>query len=125
MAETVADSDLVAAILHQARSGLAALVGRDGASVIDLATLSAAEIAALDAALGRGEVSARVAACGEVRLHETQFAGLWRVDHLGPGGTAVTARFIEITLAPTLLCTPREDAAAGLAALERRLGVGP
>ncbi len=122
MAERVSDSRLVAAILHQARHGLAALVEQGRESVIDLGALAAAEIGALDAALGRGEVAARVSACGEVSLHETQFAGLWRIDHLG--GDSATARFIEIALSPALLRTPPEDAVAGLAALDRRLGEG-
>ena len=124
MAETVPESHVVAAILHQARRGLARLVEGGSETVIDLGALAPGDVATLDAALGTGEVSARVAACGEVRLHETQFAGLWRVDHLGPDGHTATARFIETTALPALLRTPPEDSAAGLAALDRRLGAG-
>lgn len=110
------------ALFSDIRQALADLVEQGTEAVFDLgsAALCDHEYSGLDAILGTGEVTARVEASGPVEVRETAFAGVWRIDHLGPSGIP-QARFVEITLFPSLLRTPAEDAARALCALDLRL----
>jgi hydrogenase-1 operon protein HyaF len=78
------------------------------------------ELEGLLAALGRGEVEARVLALGETIIHETRFPGVWVVDHRGPGGGRVAMQ-IEITDCPGLLRTPPEELDGALAGLDAEM----
>lgn len=79
--------------------------------------------AALEAALGRGAVSARVDAARATDVRETQFPGVWWVTHHDERGEIV-AEFIEVCVVPEILATPPEDIARGLAELRARTATG-
>lgn len=89
-------------------------LAKDGTvAAIDLRSLplSSEDRARLDAALGRGEVSATVQAAGDSEIHETGFSGVWWVRHFGAGRALLTER-IEIAPLPELLAAAPEDIAA-------------
>ncbi|MEO5337427.1 MAG: hydrogenase expression/formation protein [Magnetospirillum sp. WYHS-4] len=112
-------------VLHQIRHALAVLLDGGGETTIDLKSLpfGPADLTALQAALGEGEVEASVRAFGESRLRETGVPGVWTVEHLGPAGE-VRARFVEVTFMPALLRADPADVQDGLRRLADRLADG-
>ena len=82
--------------------------------VIDLRSipLGPGEEDRIEAALGRGEILARLDALGPSEIRESRFPGVWLVTHRN-GHDEIVARSIEITFSPTLLDAPHEDVRAG------------
>jgi hydrogenase-1 operon protein HyaF len=101
------------------------LARNGGDARIDLRTppLDPADREALDDALGRGAVSARIDAEVTTYVRETHFPGVWWVTHHDPRGARV-ADFIEICAVPEILATPPEDIARGLAELRANTSAG-
>ena len=119
------DGAFVDALLWETHARLAHLAETGEAASIDLGGLpmSGRDREALDAMLGRGEISATVEVAGRSEVWETGFSGVWRVRHFGDG--TIAADLIEITCCPAILAADRRDAghaAQRLAeALERKL----
>lgn len=82
-----------------------------------------ADYAALRAALGEGEVSARVSALGVTEIAETALAGVWWITERGADGD-VTGEHVEIAATPLILAAHPDDIAAGAQALAARLARG-
>lgn len=82
-----------------------------------------ADYAAVRAALGEGEVSARVSVLGLTEIAETALSGVWWITERDAAGT-VTAEHVEIAPAPLILAAHRDDIAAAAARLAARLGDG-
>ena len=101
------------------------LARNGGDARIDLRSppLDPADRTALEDALGRGAVSARIDAEVTTYVRETHFPGVWWLSHHGPSGTPV-AEFIEICAVPEILATPPEDIARGLAELRANMSAG-
>lgn len=95
------------------------LACRGETAVIDLRSLpiGGADRERLEAALGRGEVTATVDAAGRSDVHETAYPGVWWVRHFGATGQPLTER-IEIASVPEALAAHPDD----IAAAARRLG---
>ncbi len=119
---TAATSLNVAPILHEIRHALRQLSRTGKPTTIDLSAMpfGASDEQELLAALGRGETAAVVDALGETRIDETSYAGVWLVDHRGPGGERL-ALHIEVAEVPLLLKTPKEDLQDALERLEHAL----
>jgi hydrogenase-1 operon protein HyaF len=112
----------VAAILSQLVSLLEALARGDGSALIDLRSLpmSAQDRIELQQVLGRGEVTATVAADGLSQIRETSFSGLWWVEHFDRH-QALIAELIEVTLVPQLLASAADEIATSAQELRARL----
>ena len=87
-----------------------AATGQTAALISPACRSTRADREALDAFLGRGEVSATLDVAGRSEIWETAYSGVWRVRHWG--GDAVASELIEITAIPEILKTDRTDAAA-------------
>ena len=109
-------------LLYEIRHALARWIETGAEHVIDLRCLplSPAEESRLLHRLGRGEVSARLAALGESEIHETAVSGVWLVNHFNQAGDPV-GRFIEICACPGILVTQGDDARDALTALDAML----
>jgi hydrogenase-1 operon protein HyaF len=114
-----------AAVLHEIRHALSALLDRGEETVVDLRSLpfGPAALAALEDALGPGEVEATVDAFGASRVRETGTPGVWMVEHLDDEGE-VRARFVEVAFLPAILRADPEDVRDGLRRLADRLADG-
>ena len=77
----------------------------------DLGGIGAAEGRFLDDLLGRGEVSAVVLGEPELRIQESVFPGLWRIQGIGADGQVVSDR-LEVADAPDVLVTRAREASA-------------
>jgi hydrogenase-1 operon protein HyaF len=115
----------VRALLGEIAQLVDALARNGGDARVDLRTppLEGPDRAALEAALGRGAVSARVDAARATDVRETHFPGVWWVTHHDERDEIV-AEFIEICVVPEILATPPEDIARGLAELRARTAAG-
>lgn len=82
-----------------------------------------ADYAALRAALGEGEVSARVSALGVTEIAETALAGVWWITERAADGD-VTGEHVEIAPFPLILAAHPDDIAAGAQALAAKLATG-
>lgn len=105
----------VMALLHEAAVLLAAFAQGGPPGLIDLGRLPLGESdrQLLEDSLGGGEVDALVqGASGPTRVRETRYAGLWWVVYQDGAGQRV-AEHLEITSAPDILLSPREDAITG------------
>ncbi len=93
-------------------------------TVIDLGNIPLApeEMDEIEAALGRGEVEARLTAQGESEIRETSYPGVWRVTHMNEAG-APMARYVEITDLPAILAADPGDMRAGRIRLDRQLDI--
>lgn len=112
-------------VLREIEALLAALVetGRGGGIDLRSLPLSPAEVEALAAALGSGEVRATIRALGETHVAETAIHGVWRVTHRDDNGNAV-ADLIEVCDAPDILKTQVADARRARALLRTKLESG-
>jgi hydrogenase-1 operon protein HyaF len=112
-------------LLHEIRHALAQLLGEDREVVIDLRgiPLAPGEEAAIEQALGDGEVQAALTALGPSEFRETSYPGVWLVTHFNRDGQIV-GKFVEVARVPSLLKSQTEDIAAGLQRLEERLTGG-
>ena len=91
-------------------------------TTIDLAGLpfGPGELEHLEAALGEGELTAKLDALGTSRIRETAFPGVWWLEHRN-AADEVVGRYIEITRTPDILSSQDADIAAGRARLEDQL----
>lgn len=127
--DTAADEGLsrgnVLPLLHEIRHALERLL-RDGETTrIDLRAIpmGPGDEAALEDALGVGEVDAKLQALGPSTVRETAHSGVWFVTHFDEGGQ-IAARFVDIAYVPDILHSQPEDVALGLRTLTERLGEG-
>jgi hydrogenase-1 operon protein HyaF len=109
-------------LLHEIRHALAQLLEEGRETVIDLRSIPLApgEEAAIEQALGEGEVQATLSALGPSEFRESSYPGVWRVTHYNHEGQIV-GKFVEVAVVPSLLKSQAEDIAAGLRLLEDRL----
>jgi len=109
-------------VLHEIRHALDKLAASGEPTVIDLSAIpfGPGDLKQLFATLGKGEVEASVNAFGETRVSETQYPGVWLVEHFSPQGNDL-ATHIEVTRLPSMLVTPEQDIADASAALTLRL----
>jgi hydrogenase-1 operon protein HyaF len=112
-------------LLHEIRHALAQLLEQGKETVIDLRSIPLApgEEAAIEQALGEGEVNAALSALGPSDFRETSYPGVWVVTHYNRDDQIV-GKFVEISTVPALLRSQAEDIAAGLRRLETRLAEG-
>ncbi|MGB7930879.1 MAG: hydrogenase expression/formation C-terminal domain-containing protein [Gammaproteobacteria bacterium] len=112
-------------LLHEIRHALAQLLEEGKETVIDLRSIPLApgEEAAIEQALGEGEVQAALSALGKSDFRETSYPGVWVATHYNRDDKIV-GKFVEITFVPALLRSQSEDMAAGLQRLEARLAAG-
>ncbi|MEZ5841508.1 MAG: hydrogenase expression/formation C-terminal domain-containing protein [Hyphomicrobiales bacterium] len=115
--------DAPASLLRPVLAEIAALLERLAATGesgrIDLASLplGPGDAAALEEALGTGEVMAELLVAGRSTVRETAYAGVWWVRHFG-GDDQIATETIEITRVPEILLSHPAD----IAAAARRLG---
>jgi hydrogenase-1 operon protein HyaF len=109
-------------LLHEIRHALAQLLEEGKETVIDLRSIPLApgEEAAIEQALGEGEVQAALTALGPSDFRETSYPGVWVVTHYNRDDKIV-GKFVEVAVVPALLRSQTEDMAAGLRRLEDRL----
>jgi hydrogenase-1 operon protein HyaF len=109
-------------LLHEIRHALAQLLDEGRETVIDLRSIPLApgEEAAIEQALGEGEVQAALTALGPSDFRETSYPGVWVVTHYNRDDKIV-GKFVEVAVVPALLRSQTEDMAAGLRRLEDRL----
>jgi hydrogenase-1 operon protein HyaF len=112
-------------LLHEIRHALAQLLEQGRETVIDLRSIPLApgEEAAIEQALGEGEVRAVLSALGTSDFRETSYPGVWVVTHYNRD-EQIVGKFVEITSIPALLRSQTEDMAAGLRRLQARLSEG-
>jgi hydrogenase-1 operon protein HyaF len=112
-------------LLHEIRHALAQLLEQGKETVIDLRSipLTPGEEAAIEQALGEGEVQAELSALGPSDFRETSYPGVWVVTHYNRDDQIV-GKFVEVASVPSLLRSQTEDMAAGLRRLEARLAEG-
>jgi hydrogenase-1 operon protein HyaF len=112
-------------LLHEIRHALAQLLEEGRHTVIDLRSIPLApgEEAAIEQALGEGEVQATLSALGPSEFRESSYPGVWLVTHYNHDGHIV-GKFVEVAVVPSLLESQTEDIAVGLRLLEDRLAEG-
>ncbi len=113
---------MVLSIAQEIRHAVERLISSGEETRIDLQVLplGLAEIEALEAVLGRGEVEARIDSLGLTLIQETAIPGVWRVDSLDGTGRLLS-RHLEIAKIPAILHPHPEDLAAVMARLDDRL----
>ena len=123
----VGDGDTlnVQPLLHEIRHALTQLLEQGTETVIDLRSIPLApgEEAAIEQALGEGEVRAALSALGTSDFRETSYPGVWVVTHYNRD-EQIVGKYVEITFVPALLKSQAEDIAAGLRRFEDRLTEG-
>jgi len=109
-------------LLHEIRHALAQLLEEGNETVIDLRSipLTPGEEAAIEQALGEGEMQAVLSALGPSNFRESSYPGVWLVTHYNHDDKIV-GKFVEVAIVPSLLRSQTEDMAAGLRRLESRL----
>ena len=109
-------------LLHEIRHALAHLLEEGKETVIDLRSIPLApgEEAAIEQALGEGEMQAVLSALGPSDFRESSYPGVWLVTHYNHDDKIV-GKFVEVAIVPSLLRSQPEDMAAGLRRLEARL----
>ena len=102
-------------LLHEIRHALARLVEEGESTVIDLQSLpmGPGDLRRLMDALGEGEVKAELEALGKTVIRESQYSGVWIIEHMSASG-GIASRFVEITWVPALLQAQAEDVQNGL-----------
>ncbi len=112
----------VAAILSELVTLLGRLVASDSPGAIDLRSLpmSPMDRAALQRALGAGEVQATVTAQGLSRVRETRVSGVWWVEHFDQQGDMV-AELIDVSRVPAIFTSATDEIAASARDLRAQL----
>ncbi|MEA3275123.1 MAG: hydrogenase expression/formation protein [Pseudomonadota bacterium] len=112
-------------ILHEIRHGLSRLAETGETTLIDLHAIpfGPGDEDLLLSLLGRGEVEASISALGPTRVWETQFPGVWLVDHCNANDERI-ALHIEIAGIPDILRSQPQDIAEAVARLDARLAAG-
>lgn len=115
-------STSAAPLLHEIAALLERLArtGESGSVQLHGLPLLPGDYAALQEALGEGELSAELQALGPTQIRETALHGVWWVTHRN-SAQEVVAESIEVTRCPTILQTPLEDVADAAQALRQRL----
>jgi len=105
-------------LLNEIIHALDRLLDDDEPTVIDLASLPFApgELEELEQTLGTGELTAELDALGKSFIRETEYPGVWWVEHHNTG-CVVVGRYIEITRSPEILMSQDADIGAGRARL--------
>lgn len=106
-------------ILNEVLHAIDKLLESDEPTIIDLAGLpfGPGELEHLEAALGTGELSAKLDALGTSHIRETIYPGVWWLEHRN-ALDEVVGRYIEITRTPEILSSQDADIVAGRARLE-------
>ena len=106
-------------ILNEVMHAIDRLLETDEPTTIDLAGLpfGPGELEHLEAALGTGELSAKLDALGTSRIRETAYPGVWWLEHRN-AHDEVVGRYIEITRTPEILSSQDADIVAGRVRLE-------
>jgi len=114
----------VTPLLHEIRHALARLLDTGVPTAIDLRAIpmGPGDEAALEEALGVGEVEVVVRTLGTSTVIETAHAGVWLVTHRDESNQTV-ARLIEITYMPEIAASHADDVAMGLRTLSEHLGI--
>lgn len=117
-----ADSGNVPLLLGEIRHALERLLATGAVHAIDLRAipLGPGEEDRLLEALGTGELCATFDALGRSELQECRYPGVWRITHWNAADELI-GRFIEVTFAPALLASNREDIRDGLERLSAEL----
>jgi hydrogenase-1 operon protein HyaF len=117
------DSGNLPLLLGEIRHALERLLATGAVHAIDLRAipLGPGEEDRLLNALGTGELCATFDTLGRSELQECGYPGVWRITHWNAAGELI-GRFIEVTFAPELLASNREDIEAGLERLTAELG---
>jgi hydrogenase-1 operon protein HyaF len=115
----------VRALLAEIAQLVDGLARNGGDARVDLRSppLGPGDYAALQDALGRGAVSARVDAASMTEVRETRYPGVWWVTHYN-SAREIAADFIEVCVVPEILATPPEDIVRGLEELRSRTRAG-
>ena len=111
-------------ILHEILHALRRLQQAREPTTIDLLALPFGpgdEVRLLET-LGRGEIAARLHALGESEIWETDYPGVWVVEHKNVEGERVTLQ-VEVARVPEILLSPLEDLAESIDRLEGHLAV--
>ncbi|MGB5492144.1 MAG: hydrogenase expression/formation C-terminal domain-containing protein [Woeseiaceae bacterium] len=105
-------------ILSEILHALDKLLDENATTTIDLASLpfGPGELDALEAALGEGELVAKLTALGNSRIRETTYPGVWWIEHRNVNDEIV-GRYVEVTRLPEILCSQDADIGAGRARL--------
>lgn len=117
--DCLSDYGNVRPVLNEVLHALDRLLDSGETTVIDLAGLpfGPGELDELEAALGHGELSAELDALGSSRIRETEFPGVWWLEHRN-ALDEVVGRYIEVTHTPDILSSQDADIAVGRARLE-------
>ncbi len=109
-------------LLHEVRHALERLLESSEETVIDLRAIpmGPGEEAAIEEALGTGEVKVHIRAVGPSTLQETAYPGVWLITHFNESDQ-VLSRFIEITYLPSIVKSQRDDVRDALDALTHKL----
>jgi hydrogenase-1 operon protein HyaF len=109
----------VPSLLHEIRHALGLLLEGGVSTTIDLKRIPLApgEEERIVQILGSGEIHAELQAYGRSDFTETAYPGVWLVTHFDVDG-GQTARFIEITRVPEMLCSHADDISSGLKRLQ-------
>lgn len=113
-------------VLHEIKHALEKLANTGEPTTIDLSAIpfGPSDKNQLFDQLGLGEVEAQISALGDSKIRETEFPGVWLVQHFSPQGNELTTH-IEITRMPSILITPEEDIKDSAAALAARIKEAP
>jgi len=108
-----------APILHEILHALKRLQHQGETTTIDLRAMpfGPGDEEQLRQALGRGEVQARLDSLGRSEIWETQYPGVWVLEHHNSAGEQIAWQ-IEITRIPEILQTPAEDLAESIDRLD-------
>ncbi len=111
--ETGESNPIVRALLGELAGALSRLAadGEETIVALDALTLAEADLAALEAALGRGEVSCELDVAGRSEVVETGFSGVWWIRHYAADDRVVT-RELAVTRVPDILASHPDDVAA-------------
>lgn len=109
-------------LLHEIHHALIKLLQSGQESTLDLQSipLGPNDERQLLATLGRGEVSAELAAIGKSLVWESRIPGIWFIEHYNSDDQLV-GKFIEITLFPSILRSQTTDLQWGLEQLSKQL----
>jgi hydrogenase-1 operon protein HyaF len=109
-------------LLHEVKHALDKLINENETSIIDLRSIPLApgEEDTILAILGQGELSAQLASLGDSQIYETQYAGVWIVNHYNAEGDIV-GRFIEVTHMPDIMYSQNSDIVSAYGRLSTEL----
>jgi hydrogenase-1 operon protein HyaF len=111
-------------VLHEIRHALRCFKNRGQETTIDLQSLPFApgDEERLLSFLGDGEVTVQIDALGTTHIRESEFPGVWVIDHYNPDNQRIALQ-LEIAETPKILRSQWADVDEGLARLEQELRV--